>query len=58
MYCETHKETVPWGIGTGFSTLKHDSIVVHSSSSIHKISQEKWICGNERKAKPITKHIT
>ena len=58
MYCETHKETIPCGIGTGFSTLKHDSIVVHASSSIHKISQEKWICGNERKAKPITKHIT
>ena len=58
MYCETHKEIVPWGIGIGFSTLKHDSIVVDASSRIHKISQEKWICGNESKAKPITKLIT
>ena len=37
--------------------MKHDSIVVHASSSIHKISQEKWICGNESKSIPITEHI-
>ena len=57
IYCETHEAIGPWGIGTGFSTLQHDSIVVHASSSIHKLSQAKWICGNERKSKPITEHI-
>lgn len=54
IYFETHKATGPWGISIGFSTLQHDSIVVHVSSSIHKLSQEKWICGNEKKENPIT----
>ena len=57
IYCEMHKAIRPWGIGTGFSTLQHDSIVVHASSSIHKLSQAKRICGNGRKSKPITEHI-
>ena len=54
IYCETHKETGPWGIGIGCSNLQHESLVVHASSSAHKLSQAKWIYGNERKAKPIT----
>ena len=41
IYCETHKETDPWGIGIGCSTFQHDSLVVHASSSIHKLSQAK-----------------
>ena len=53
IYCEMHKETKPWGIGIGCSTLQHESLVVHASSSAHKLSQEKLIYGNERKAKPI-----
>ena len=57
IYCETHKAIGPWRIGTGCSTLQHDSIVVHASSSIQELSQAKWICGNERKSKPITEHI-
>ena len=40
IYCETHKAIVQWGIGTGFSTLQHDSIVIRASSSTHKLSQE------------------
>ena len=58
IYCETHKATGLRGIDTGCSTLQHDSLVVHASSSSHKLSQAKWIYGNERKAKPITKHIS
>jgi hypothetical protein len=57
IYCETHKAVRPWGIDIGFSTMQHDSLVVHANSSIHKLSQAKWIYGNERKAKPITEHI-
>ena len=52
-----HKAMGPWEIGTGCSTLQHDSIFIHASSSIHKLSQTKWICGNEKKAKSITEHI-
>ena len=52
-----HKATRPWGIDIVLSTLQHDSLVVHASSSAHKLSQEKWIYGNERKTKPITEHI-
>lgn len=37
--------------------MQQDSIVVRASSSIHKLSQAKWICGNEKKVNPITKHI-
>ena len=57
IYCEEHKAPGPWGIGIGCFALQHDSLVVHASSSIHKLSQAKWIYGNERKAKPITEHI-
>ena len=38
IYCETHKEIGPWKIGIGLSTLQHDSIVVHASLGIHKLS--------------------
>jgi hypothetical protein len=44
------------GIDIGFSTMQHDSLVVHANSSIHTLSQAKWIYGNESKVKPITKH--
>ena len=57
IYCEMQKSIIPWAINIGCSTFKHDSIGVHDSLSIHKLSQTKWIYGNERKSKPITEYI-
>ena len=56
IYCEMQKSIIPWTINIGCSAFKHDSIGVHASLSIHKLSQTKWICGNERKSKPITEY--
>ena len=39
IYFETHKVVEWWGIDIGFSTIQHDSLVVHANSSIHKLSQ-------------------
>lgn len=57
IYCETYKSIGPWGTGNGCTSLQHDALVTHAHSNNHKISQAKWVCGNERKAKSIPEHI-